>query len=77
MTKANFDRANEIRSELYELKKSLTQVSRTKFFELSSLCTADIRTDSFLSEIENDLKTYANAKILERINVLEDEFKSL
>lgn len=81
MTNTNLERAQQIRIEIEDLRKSLSQLARGKLFDLDvgNSCSVTMYryADPFLAGVENDIKTYANAKILEKIESLDTEFKSL
>lgn len=81
MNNTNLERAQQIRLEIEDLRKSLSQIARGKLFDLdvghSCSVTMYRYADPFLATVENDIKTYANTKILEKIELLEAEFKSL
>lgn len=78
MTIQTLERAKEIRYEVDDLKKSLSQVSRGKLFDIQSgQGCISVSADPFLAELENSLKHEAQEKILYRIQELEQEFASL
>lgn len=78
MTIQTLERAKEIRYEVDDLKKSLSQVSRGKLFDIQTGqgCISSF-ADPFLAELESSLKHDAQQKILYRIQELEKEFVSL
>lgn len=78
MTIATLERAKEIRMEIDDLRKSLSQITRGKLFDLETGSGCYTRqADPFLAQVENDIKTYANSAILKKIESLESEFTSL
>lgn len=72
------ERGQQIQDDLRDYKRALSQISRANVFsiETGSGCVGRVG-DSFLAEVETEIKTRATLKINQRIAVLEKEFKAL
>lgn len=79
MTTASLERGKELQYEINDLKRALSEISRGKLFSIESVsCATHYRSaDPFLAYVENELRTTAQTKVLERIEQLENEFKDL
>lgn len=78
MTKEQMEHGQQIQYDLSDLKRALSQISRASIFSIDTSPSCSGRYgDSFLAELETELKTRATAKINQRIASLEKEFKSL
>lgn len=78
MTKETLERAKEIQFEIEDLKRSLSQLSRGKLFDIdSNSCSISRQGAPFLAQIESELRTLGTDRVLERISKLEEEFNGL
>lgn len=78
MTKEALERAKDIQYTIDDLKKALSEISRGRLFTIETpSCSVSRQADPLLAEIENDVKSAAQTKILAIIKNLDEEFDSL